>query len=243
MSHIDPEILKFPLGDLPLKWQMTWCERYALHTLLASQTPRGAIEIGTYRGGSLQVIAEHSDHVYAIDIDDYCKRHEGDRFENVEFLIGDSKEMISSALESLDARGIPLEFVLIDGDHTGNGVRRDIELILKYVPKTPLTVVMHDSFNPGVRAGIKAADWGACPHVYFVELDFIPGVFHSEARDSAGSRSMWGGLAVAKLYAEARDFELRISEAQRMLFDTMYWGSSHCARQPLYRKIRRRLFP
>jgi hypothetical protein len=65
--------------------------------------------------------------------------------------------------------------VLVDGDHSAEGVRKDIDHLLRLRPIVPLYVVMHDSFNPGCRRGLREADWAGCPYVHAVELDFVAG--------------------------------------------------------------------
>ena len=105
-------------------------------------------------------------------------------------------------LDRISGRGEELGFVLIDGDHSTEGVRSDINAILRYKPSRPLFIVFHDSFHPPCREGILTADWAACEHVHFVEIDFVPGVYHFEAFDTATPRSMFGGLAVAVMRPE-----------------------------------------
>ena len=52
-----------------LHWQMTNCERFALSGLLKRLQPKLSLEIGTYMGGSLQVLARFSQAVISVDID------------------------------------------------------------------------------------------------------------------------------------------------------------------------------
>ena len=120
-------------------------------------------------------------------------------------------------------------------DHAGgaqthpatDGVRGDINAVLNHVPERPVYVVFHDSFHPPSREGILQADWQQCPYVHFVEVDFIPGVFHYHAFDTAEPRSMYGGLAVALMLPEKRESALAIHESQRGLFDTVLQHSCH----------------
>jgi hypothetical protein len=63
--------------------------------------------------------------------------------------------------------------------------------------------------------------------VHYVEIDFIPGVFHFEAFDTAPAKSMYGGLALALMLPEKRDFDLKIHESQRGLFETVFKNSCH----------------
>src|SRR5262249_36395803 len=171
----------FLYDDLPLHWQMTRWEKFGFASILEAARPKVALEIGTYRGGSLQVIARHAEKIYSVDIDPAIEERLGGRFPGVEFSAGDSRAILPPLLEGIAARGEELGFVLIDGDHSTEGVRSDINAVLRYRPVRPVYVVFHDSFHPPCRQGILAADWAACEHVHSVEVDFVPGVYHAEA--------------------------------------------------------------
>ena len=56
-------------GLLHPHWQMSHAERMAMSHLLGLLRPKVAIEVGTYQGGSLSLIAAHSGWVYSLDID------------------------------------------------------------------------------------------------------------------------------------------------------------------------------
>lgn len=217
----------FLLDHLALHWQMTRCEKLAFHSLLEVAQAEVAIEIGTYQGGSLQVIAQHAQKVYSLDISPDCKEKLGPRFPNVEFLVGDSKQLIAGVLDQIQRTRLPLGFVLIDGDHTTAGVRGDVNAILRHVPTRPVYIVFHDSFHPACREGILQAEWQECPFVHFVEVDFIPGVFHHQKFDTAEAGSMYGGLAVALMLPERRSEPLVIHRSQQGLFDVVYEHSCH----------------
>jgi hypothetical protein len=213
--------------DLPLHWQMTRWEKFAFVGLLDHAKPDVAIEIGTYRGGSLQVIAPRARKVYSLDIEPECKEELSSRFENVEFHTGDSREILPKLLAEVDQRGERLGFVLVDGDHSAEGVRADLENLLTYRPRCDLFVLCHDSFNPECRSGMLAANWSGSPYVHQVEIDFVPGVFHKEAFDTAGARTMWAGLAVAWMRPQERRESLVIRQSQQGLFEQVLSGSSH----------------
>jgi len=217
----------FLFDSLPLHWQMTRCEKYAFATLLQIANAEVAIEIGTYQGGSLQLVSQHAKKVYSLDINPSCREDLGPKFGNVEFLTGDSKQLIAGVLENIRAANQQLGFVLIDGDHTTDGVRNDINAVLQHVPTRPVYVVFHDSFHPQCRAGILQADWKACPYVHFIEVDYIPGVFHHRKFDTAEAGSMYGGLAVALLLPEVRTEPLTVHQSQQGLFDVVYESSCH----------------
>jgi hypothetical protein len=215
-----------------LHWQMTNCERFSLQDLLRRIKPEVAVEIGTYRGGSLQVIAHFAKRVISVDIDPSVPERLAGRFPNVTYRVGDSKEVLPAVIDSLNAEGANVGFFLIDGDHSTKGVRRDVETVLRYRPKGPCVIIMHDSFNPACREGIRTADWAVSPHVQWVDLDFVPGIYHQHAYDTADARSMWGGFACAYLTPEPRTHRLEVRESQRGLFEAVKAVSAHAAPPP-----------
>jgi hypothetical protein len=197
-------------GCLTENWQMNDSERLALTALLHRHRPRCCIEVGTYRGGSLSLIAQYSKCVFSIDIDPAIAERYS-YFENVSFLTGPSATVLPLLLDELDRQEIAVELILIDGDHSFHGVRRDLDLVLNYVPKAPLFVLMHDCFNPECRRGMLEARWQASPYVRWVDLDFIPGRLVEHG--GGGHGELWGGLGCAYLEPTQRSGALRIAES------------------------------
>ena len=228
MIHSNPNEPTFCFDNLPFYWQMSRCEKYAFASLIETVNPDVAIEIGTYQGGSLQIISKNARKVYSIDTSPKCKKTLKDHFDNVEFLTGNSKQLLPNLLKSIKSnKDESLGFVLIDGDHTTEGVRNDINAVLQYEPDCPVYIVFHDSFHPPCRKGILTADWQQCSYVHYVEVDFIPGTYHYQAFDTAKPRSMYGGLSVAYMIPEKRTHELIIHQSQKGLFDTVFLHSRH----------------
>src|SRR6516165_1767622 len=117
--------------DNLLDWMMSPSEKVALIFLLEHLRPKIAIEIGTKYGGSLQVLTQFCDWVYSIDVDpDVAHRLEG-KFPNVEYLIGPSDQILPSLIERLGKQDAELGFALVDGDHSAEGVRKDIDNLLR----------------------------------------------------------------------------------------------------------------
>lgn len=231
------------------EWLMTDAERSTLSALLNVLKPRCAIEVGVYKAGSLAVIAQHAAKVYALDIDPLCAASYAACFPNVEFITGSSDATLPALLDKIQAAGEPLEFVLIDADHSERGVRRDIENLLRYRPQQPLYVIMHDSFNPGCRRGMQYANWAANPYVHLVELDYVVGrlVGDESARDY---REMWCGLGLGILLPEPRGKPLAIHENESLLFKaalqrSVYrwhkWWNPVYSIPALVRRVRHRL--
>ena len=153
-------------------WQMNDSERMALTGLLARQQPACSIEVGTYCAGSLSLISQYSKVVFSIDIDETIPSRF--HFPNVSFLTGPSTVILPHLLRELDAAGIPLDFILIDGDHSANGVMQDVACLLSYVPKKPFFVLLHDSFNPECRRGMVNAGWREIPILPLARSGFRP---------------------------------------------------------------------
>jgi len=232
---------QFPHG---LHSQMTTCEHIALNHIVATLRHARAVEVGTYKGGSLQVLAHYCKHVDSIDIDPSIPSTLGDRFRNVTFHTGDSAELLPSTLRAASEASDPVGFVLIDGDHSTEGVCRDINALLSVPPTSELVVLMHDAFNPDCRAGILSANWQGCPYVHEMEIDYIPGVYHQHAYDTAAARTMWGGFACALLKSKPRNGDLVISQRQQGLFEAVLLQSSHAPGSPsLLQRVKGSLRP
>lgn len=209
--------------DFKLNWQMSRSERFCFVKMLEKIKPEIAIEIGTSNGGSLQVLSKYSKKVYAIDIDNTVIDRLGSKFENVEFLIGDSRQIVPELIAKLQAENKSIEFALVDGDHSKKGVQCDIENLLKYVPLKSLNIILHDSFNPKCRAGMLAPNYSNNEHVHYVEIDFITGGFIKPNVN----REMWGGFGHILMLNEKRTEELDIGQSQQELYKTSYLYSIH----------------
>jgi hypothetical protein len=196
-------------------WQMNDSERMALTGLLARHKPNCSIEVGTYLGGSLSLMSQFSNIVFSIDIDPEVPA-KFDYFENVSFLTGSSSLLLPHLLNELDRNDIAVDFILIDGDHSAEGVRRDIESVLRYVPRKPLLMMLHDSFNPECRRGMLAANWESSPYCHWVDLDFVPGRIIEHG--GAGNGELWGGLATAYFDPLQRGGPLNVETSADKMF-------------------------
>jgi hypothetical protein len=210
--------------DPGIEWQMEPGEQLALVALLQGLRPKVAIEIGSRYGGSMQVLSRYAERVISVDIDPTCRDRLGARFANAEFVTGDSGLTFPPLLKRLEQEGAEVGFILIDGAHTAAGVQGDIRGLLGYRPSCPLFVVLHDSFNPQVRAGIRQSPWGESAFVHSVELDFLPGVIQ-RGRDA--DREMWGGLALAILLPEPRSGRLKVTERMVHMYQLVWRRSAH----------------
>ncbi len=194
-------------------WQMMPSERIALTGVLARMRPKVSLEVGVYHGGSLALTSQFVEKIYAIDIDPGIIGR-FDNPPNAELIVGDSVTEIPRILQMLGEKGTPLEFVLIDADHSTEGVRRDIDLVLQYTPLKPMIIMAHDSGNGLCRQGMRLANWAANPHVRSIDLDFVPGQI-IEPSIVNGVGEVWGGFALAYLTPEPRSGPLVMVEGAR----------------------------
>jgi hypothetical protein len=199
-------------------WQMNHSERLALTALLARHKPNCSIEIGTFQGGSLSLISQYSNMVFSVDIDPSVA-NKFSYFENVSFLTGPSKVILPMLMKELDSAAIPIDFILIDGDHSAAGIARDLNIVLEYTPQKPLFVVMHDSFNPECRRGMQQVDWNKSPYVQWVDIDFVPGRIIEHG--GGGHGEMWGGLGLAYLTSGRRVGSIPVLASADMMFSTI----------------------
>ncbi len=205
---------------------MTDAERATLHSLLTTLKPQCAIEVGVYRAGSLAILAAHCQKVYALDIDPSCESAYASRFPNVVFITGSSAETLPKLINRMQASGEALDFVLIDADHSAEGVRRDINNVLRYRPHRPLYIIMHDSFNPGCRRGMMQANWSNNPYAHMVELDFVVGRFVTK-EEGDSYRQMWCGFALGVLLPEKRSGAIIMRENEYLTYQSTLRHSAY----------------
>jgi len=182
----------------PLLWQMRFGERCALEGILARVRPRLSIEIGTAGGGSLYHVAAASGKVHSFDIDPgvtQLARH----FDNVEFHVGDSQVLVPETLGALQEQHKQVDFALVDGDHSAEGVKRDAQALLGAEACAKTVIVFHDAANEGVRAGLEAMRFHEQPRVAMALLDFVPGYL---VESGVRRFQIWNGLALVVLDEE-----------------------------------------
>ncbi len=174
----------------PREWQMTLGERSALEGLLAASQPELGIEIGTAQGGSLGRIAAYCEEVHSFDLE-----HDSGREwpANAVLHSGDSHRHLPETLAELADAGRNVDFCLVDGDHTADGVRRDLVDLLDSPAISRTVIVIHDTLNEVVRQGLFAAKIDERPEVSYVDLDFVPGHLSS---DGPFEGQLWGGLGL-----------------------------------------------
>jgi hypothetical protein len=171
--------------------QMSFGERAALEGILAQLRPRLAIEIGTAEGGSLSRIAAYSAEVHSIDL-----THEEVAIElpgHVTIHTGPSEQLLPGLLDELAHSGRLVDFALVDGDHSFEGVANDLRMLLHSPTTARSAIVVHDSMNEEVRAGIESVGLDDYEKIVYHELDFVPGYVY---RNGSARHSVWGGICL-----------------------------------------------
>lgn len=181
-----------PLRESPIQlfcdgeWQMSFGERAALEGILTQLRPRLAVEIGTASGASLRRITRHSIETHAFDLVHPPEELPG----YVTFHEGDSHETLAPWLAAGDAA---IDFALVDGDHSNDGVYEDLVTLLES-PRCARTVVLvHDVAHGPVRDGIQAAADRCARHIAYFDIDFFPGYVFTSGGFAGES---WGGFAL-----------------------------------------------
>jgi predicted O-methyltransferase YrrM len=188
---VHPELLQ-TLARSPA-W-MTPGERLVLYSLVLGLRPRRVLEIGTFKGGSTLIVAAALDdlgegRIVCVDpapqIDPTDQQSLATR---ATILAEPSPEALPSARA---AAGGPFDFALIDGDHTFEGVSRDLEGVLE-VMADQARILLHDAHYFEVSEAIDA--WlarhpGELTDAGLVSVEATP---HGEPVD--GREIFWGGL-------------------------------------------------
>jgi hypothetical protein len=180
-------------------WQMRYGERFALEGVVSVLQPELAIEVGTADGGSLRRIAAHSREVHSFDIAPRVAEIVAP-IPNAHAHIGDSRETLPAVLDEFERTGRNVDFALLDGDHTSDGIRHDLQTVLESGACRKTVVLMHDTANDDVRRGIEELDLAHHPKVTLTMPDFVPG--RLVVKDHMYSRQCWNGLGLVLVEAD-----------------------------------------
>jgi hypothetical protein len=183
-----------PIAD-PV-WQMSSAEQAAVEGLLNRLQPRLAIEIGSAEGAATRHLAARAEEVHSFDLAPPTVELPG----NVVLHTGDSHELLPAFLGELAEQGRNVDFVIVDGDHSPTGVRRDIEDLLDSPAVGHTAIVIHDIANERVRSGVDAVRFAAWPKVTHVHLDWLPGQLF---REPSLRHELWYGLGLVVVDASA----------------------------------------
>jgi hypothetical protein len=177
----------------PSGWEMTPSEKLIFLSVVGITRPIVALEVGSRAGGSLQVLSRACKKVFCIDLDLSVPERLGSLYRNVEFRIGDSKSILANTYAELIQKGEFPNFIHLDGDHSEEGAYLDLLNTLSISPPHRTIVLMHDTFNPVVRAGVLRAIKQQHKYLHYADLDFTPGVLHERP---AVKDEMWGGFSL-----------------------------------------------
>jgi predicted O-methyltransferase YrrM len=96
-----------------------------------------AVEIGSYDGGCLYAYKEIFEQVFSIDLE------ERSGLEGVCYIIEDSQEAFPVLKDGIGGKNTKIDFLMIDGDHSYEGVKADFNLYHKLVRKGGI-IAFHD---------------------------------------------------------------------------------------------------
>lgn len=201
-------------------WQMSRGERAAVEGVLAQLRPSVAIEIGSAEGACLRRIATHADEVHSFDL----RPPSIEMPDNVTPHTGDSHALLAPFLAELAERARNVDFAMVDGDHTPEGVRKDIEDLLDSAAVARTVILIHDVANERVRQGVDAVRFAAWPKVAHVELDWIPGQLFAEP---ALHNELWYGIGLVVVDSS------RLAYMSGSVYEQRYYASA-----PLLAQIR-----
>jgi Methyltransferase domain len=172
---------------------MSWGERAAMEGMLSALEPALSIEIGMGRGESLRRIAAHSGEVHSFDL--VAPTSDLLELDNVQFHTGDNHHRLPELLRQLAQQGRNIDFVLVDGDHATEGVRRDVRDLLGNPATADTVILLHDTMNERVRSGVEQAGVLGFPKVAAFDLDAVPGYMCDEGEFHG---ELWGGFGIIK---------------------------------------------
>lgn len=89
--------------------------------------------------------------------------------------------------------GRRVQFALVDGDHSFEGVRADLVTLLNSPATAQSAILVHDTMNAEIRAGIESLGLDDHPKVAYYVLDFVPGYMY---RQGECRGAVWGGIGV-----------------------------------------------
>jgi len=172
---------------------MSMPERVLLYGLVAGLAPKRTLEIGTFLGGSALIIAAALDDVgagsmWCVDPDPRVEEADWSRIAHRATMV--AKPSPAALDEARSLAGDGFDFCLIDGDHSRDGVRRDIEGTLPVLADESW-ILCHDAHFHEVR---EAIDEAVAVH---------PGRLHDAGLVSAHSTTddngvVWGGLRLLR---------------------------------------------
>src|SRR5262249_32610819 len=129
---------------------MTTSERLVLYALVFGLRPRRYLEIGSFQGGSAMIVAaaleasRNPGRMVCVDPEPRIAPEHWRRVEARATLItGASPDVLPRARSVAGGR---FDFALVDGDHTHDGVRRDLDGIVEHL-EDRAHLLCHDGYH------------------------------------------------------------------------------------------------
>ena len=191
--------------------EMAYGEQAALLGVLAALKPRLSLELGTYKGGSLSLIAAYSAEVHAFDL----ASHTLDELPHVSHHVGDTRTTVPLVLDELAREQRTVDFALVDADHSREGVETDMSNLLHSPAVRQTVILLHDCANEAVREGARRAIQQASGIAY-ADLSFV-----APNRRSSLLAEAWGGLGIVVVDPNQTLWHLR-----RHILDNVYWRTT-----------------
>jgi predicted O-methyltransferase YrrM len=168
-------------------------EQVLLYALVFAFAPERCLEIGVLHGGATRIIhAALSDLgrgcLVGIDPEPRIRIDWKTVADRTVLLTARSPEALKRARE---IAGGPFDFVLLDGDHTADGARRDLEGLVDVTSPGAL-VLLHDAHNAEVERAVAGSLAAGLPYREAGMLARTP----NRADPSAGTDPQTGELAV-----------------------------------------------
>ncbi len=202
---------------------MSYGEQAALAGILSALRPRVALELGTFRGGSLGRIAAYSEEVHTFDL----ASHVSEALPNVTYHIGDCRTTVPEVLRALMERDSEVDFVLVDADHSRAGVESDVTNLLQSDALRSTVILLHDCANEGVRQGARNAIMKA-QDIAYADLSFVP----PPAVPRSPMSESWGGLGIVVVDRRGDFWRL-----DRLVLPNVRWRTSG-RRSPAWHALR-----
>jgi FkbM family methyltransferase len=173
---------------------MTMSERVLLYGLIAGLRPRRCLEIGTFKGGSALIITAALDdlgegRLACVDPNAQIQpEHWRSISHRATLFQAPSPDVLPQASSAVGGK---FDFALIDGDHSTEGVVRDIVGVLPHLESNAY-LLFHDAHNAEVIEGIERAL--RQPANGLTDC----GLLSTEKTEDATPGVFWGGLRLLR---------------------------------------------
>ena len=145
------------------------------------QSKKIAVEIGSYDGGCLHAYKEMFEKTISIDLENRS------RLKEVDYIIGDSQKALPLLKETIGGKNTKIDFLMIDGNHTYEGVKSDFELYHKLIRKGGI-IAFHDILDTPLHREL------------FCRVDLFWDEINKDDRFEAyeiiESDGAWGGIGI-----------------------------------------------